>query len=89
MADKIGYDDTPVIKGQTWKVHDCERPQPRIVTSGELATQAAPAVPPSDAIVLFDDQAMNTLKQLFDAVIELEESADGDEPTIRTAGLSP
>lgn len=36
-----------------------------------------------------DDQAMNTLKQLFDAVIELEESADGDEPTIRTAGLSP
>ncbi|PCR90594.1 RAD55 family ATPase [Natrinema ejinorense] len=36
-----------------------------------------------------DDQTMNTLKQLFDAVIELEESADGDEPTIRTAGLSP
>ena len=36
-----------------------------------------------------DDQAMNTLKQLFDAVIELEESANGDEPTIRTAGLSP
>ncbi len=35
-----------------------------------------------------DDQAMNTLKQLFDAVIELEASADGDEPTIRTAGLS-
>lgn len=36
-----------------------------------------------------DDQTMNTLKQLFDGVIELEESADGDEPTIRTAGLSP
>jgi len=35
-----------------------------------------------------DDQTMNTLKQLFDAVIELEESADDDEPTIRTAGLS-
>jgi len=31
---------------------------------------------------------MNTLKQLFDAVIELEEAADGEEPTIRTAGLS-
>ncbi|MFC6717078.1 RAD55 family ATPase [Natrialbaceae archaeon GCM10025810] len=36
-----------------------------------------------------DDQTMNTLKQLFDAVIEIEETADGDgEPTIRTAGFS-
>ncbi|QSW98198.1 RAD55 family ATPase [Haloterrigena alkaliphila] len=35
-----------------------------------------------------DDQTMNTLKQLFDAVIELEEADDGEEPEIRTAGLS-
>ena len=35
-----------------------------------------------------DDQTMNTLKQLFDAVIELEEPTDGEEPEIRTAGLS-
>ncbi|OAQ51180.1 recombinase RecA [Natrinema mahii] len=35
-----------------------------------------------------DDQTMNTLKQLFDAVVELEETADGEEPEIRTAGLS-
>ena len=35
-----------------------------------------------------DDQTMNTLKQLFDGVIELEESADGEEPEIRTAGFS-
>ena len=35
-----------------------------------------------------DDQTMNTLKQLFDAVIELEETTDGEEPEIRTAGLS-
>ncbi|WP_436347673.1 RAD55 family ATPase [Natronorubrum sp. FCH18a] len=35
-----------------------------------------------------DDQTMNTLKQLFDAVIELEERTDGEEPEIRTAGLS-
>ena len=33
-----------------------------------------------------EDQTMNTLKQLFDGVIELERS-DGPEPTIRTAGL--
>ncbi|QFU83213.1 RAD55 family ATPase [Natronorubrum aibiense] len=34
-----------------------------------------------------DEQTMNTLKQLFDAVIELEED-DDNEPQIRTAGLS-
>jgi KaiC/GvpD/RAD55 family RecA-like ATPase len=35
-----------------------------------------------------DDQTMNTLKQLFDGVIELDEAADGEDPEIRTAGLS-
>ncbi|SEQ45715.1 RAD55 family ATPase [Natrinema salaciae] len=35
-----------------------------------------------------DDQTMNTLKQLFDAVVELEETADDEEPAIRTAGLT-
>ncbi|APW99441.1 recombinase RecA [Halobiforma lacisalsi AJ5] len=36
-----------------------------------------------------DDQTMNTLKQLFDGVIELEDGdGDGDEPDITTAGLS-
>ncbi|WP_222919485.1 recombinase RecA [Natrinema sp. SYSU A 869] len=35
-----------------------------------------------------DDQTMNTLKQLFDAVVELEETADDEEFEIRTAGLS-
>ncbi|WP_254862283.1 RAD55 family ATPase [Halovivax gelatinilyticus] len=34
-----------------------------------------------------DDQTMNTLKQLFDVVVEIEEG-EGGEPTIRTAGLS-
>ena len=33
-----------------------------------------------------DDQTMNTLKQLFDGVIEIEE-VDGSEPKIRTAGI--
>ena len=46
---KLGYDDTPFIPGQPWRVHDAERPQPPIVN-----TQGAPATPPSDAIVLFD-----------------------------------
>lgn len=34
-----------------------------------------------------DDQTMNTLKQLFDVVVEIEDG-EGDQPKIRTAGLS-
>ena len=34
-----------------------------------------------------DDQTMNTLKQLFDAVIEVEEG-EGEEPTLHTAGIA-
>ncbi|HYO82247.1 MAG TPA: DUF1080 domain-containing protein [Bryobacteraceae bacterium] len=44
-----GYDDTPVIPGQQWKVHDKHRPRPAVVTPG-----AGPGQAPSDAIVLFD-----------------------------------
>jgi hypothetical protein len=46
---KIGYDDTPMIPGQKWRVHDGTRPQPRVVTPAEQ-----PGGPPSDAVVLFD-----------------------------------
>lgn len=46
---KVGYDDTPFIPGQKWRVHDSERPQPKIVDTG-----GAPEKAPSDAIVLFD-----------------------------------
>ena len=31
---KIGYDDTPIIPGTKWHVHDGNRPQPQIVTPG-------------------------------------------------------
>ena len=47
----IGYDDTPIIPGSKWRVHDGTRPQPKIVTPG---TESSPGEPPSDAIVLFD-----------------------------------
>jgi hypothetical protein len=46
----VGYDDTPILPGQEWRVHDGGRPQPRVVTPG------SDGVPPSDAIVLFDGQ---------------------------------
>jgi hypothetical protein len=46
---KLGYDDTPMLPGQQWQVHDYRRPMPRVVSSAAAAGQA-----PSDAIVIFD-----------------------------------
>ena len=45
----LGYDDTPILPGQPYRVHDIKRPHPR-----EVAPGAKPGAPPSDAIVLFD-----------------------------------
>lgn len=44
-APAVGYDDTPYIQGQKWRVHDIRRPYPRVISPGP---------PPSDAVVLFD-----------------------------------
>ena len=44
-----GYDDTPMLPGQPWRVHDGGRPMPRVVTPGPTSTD-----PPQDAVVLFD-----------------------------------
>ena len=49
MADSIGYSDTPILPDGTWRVHDGERPQPRVVEPGGSSES-----PPSDAVVLFD-----------------------------------
>ena len=44
-----GLDNTPMIPGLPWRIHDANRPQPPVV-----APPARPGGPPSDAIVLFD-----------------------------------
>jgi len=31
---KLGYDDTPVLPGGKWQVHDYRRPQPQVITPG-------------------------------------------------------
>ncbi len=54
MAQPIGYDDTPILPGTNWHVHDGNRPQPPLVTPGEFSTQQAPGAPPADAVILFD-----------------------------------
>jgi len=55
----LGYDDTPVIPGQSWRVHDGKRPQPRVVTPGTESSQTAAGTVPSDAIVLFDGKSLD------------------------------
>ncbi len=49
----LGYDDTPVIPGSVYKVHDGTRPQPRVVTPAACCCGA-----PSDAVVLFDGASL-------------------------------
>ncbi|HID10085.1 MAG TPA: DUF1080 domain-containing protein [Candidatus Latescibacteria bacterium] len=49
MDGKLGYDDTPFLPGSKYRVHDADRPPPRVVVPG-----AKPGNSPSDAIVLFD-----------------------------------
>src|SRR5262245_31473449 len=54
---KPGYQATPQITGQKWKVHDSERPHPPVVTPGEKPGDA-----PSDAVVLFDGKDLSKWK---------------------------
>ncbi|MEK7407816.1 MAG: DUF1080 domain-containing protein [Acidobacteriota bacterium] len=49
-----GYEDTPVLPGQKWRVHDLKRPHPRVVTPGTEHGR-----PPSDAVVLFDGKDLS------------------------------
>ena len=56
---KPGYTDTPVIPGSKFKVHDADRPHPKIITPAGPSTQDRPGAPPSDAIVLFDGKDLS------------------------------
>lgn len=49
-----GYDDTPMLPGTHYRVHDGTRPQPRVVDPGTSSTPERPGRPPSDAVILFD-----------------------------------
>jgi hypothetical protein len=51
----VGYDDTPMLPGGKWHVHDGKRPAPPVVTPGSPVSIA----PPSDALVLFDGKDLS------------------------------
>jgi 3-keto-disaccharide hydrolase len=54
----IGYDDTPMLPGSKWHVHDGKRPAPPVVVPGGPTTTS----PPADAIVLFDGKDLSKWK---------------------------
>ncbi len=54
VTQDLGYDDTPFLPDGKWRVHDKTRPQPRVVTPGEMDGE-----PPADAVVLFDGKNLS------------------------------
>lgn len=42
-----------------WKIHDMDRPAPKVITPGTASTQEAPGRAPSDAVVLFDGKDLS------------------------------
>jgi hypothetical protein len=55
----IGFDDTPFLPDQPWRVHDHRRPRPTVITPGTFSSQDQPGRPPSDAVVLFDGRDLS------------------------------
>ncbi len=76
-AKHLGYQDTPLIPGTQWHVHDGERPQPRVITPGEASTQDKPGAAPSDAVVLMDGKDLSKWRSGKDEACKwkLEEGA--------------
>ena len=58
--DVRGYNDTPQLPAQPWKVHDMRRPRARKVVPGAYVETA----PPSDAIILFDGKDLSQWVQM-------------------------
>jgi hypothetical protein len=61
-AKPLGYQDTPIIPGTKWHVHDGERPQPKVITPGEFSTAEKVGTAPGDAVVLFDGRDFSKWK---------------------------
>ena len=57
--EHLGYQDTPIIPGHKWHVHDGLRPQPKEIDPGTFSSNDTPGRPPSDAIVLFDGKDLS------------------------------
>ncbi len=54
-----GYTDTPYQPNGRWRIHDLNRPRPKVITAGEFPRGLQPGKPPSDAVVLFDGKDLS------------------------------
>jgi len=61
-GSQMGYEDTPMLPGGKWHVHDAHRPQPVKVMAGTYSTQESTGLPPSDAELLFDGKDLSKWK---------------------------
>jgi hypothetical protein len=83
----LGYQDTPLVPGTQWHVHDGLRPQPTVITPGTSSTQDQPGKPPSDAIVLFDGTDLSKWKnQNWKVENGYMEAAKGDQESKEVFG---
>jgi len=82
----IGYQDTPIIPGTKWHVHDGERPQPTVVTPGEPSTQDKVGTAPSDATVLFDGTDLSKWKMDKDGSDAVWKVEDGHIEVVPKSG---
>jgi hypothetical protein len=62
QQDHLGYQDTPMLPGGKWHVHDGTRPQPKVIDPGTNSTPRTPGRAPSDAIVLFNGKDLSRWK---------------------------
>jgi hypothetical protein len=85
QAAPTGYDDTPMLPGGKWHVHDGARPRPPVVSPGTGSRQDATATPPSDAIVLFDGKDLSKW-QTVDGGPAKWKVADGYVEVVAKAG---
>ena len=63
-----GYQDTPLIPGTQWHVHDNRRPYPPVVKPGAFVSVPAPA----DAVVLFAVAPSRTVMESYSRMMPFE-----------------
>ena len=57
--EHLGYQNTPLLPGGKWHVHDGLRAQPKIIDPGFSSVDNTPGKAPSDATVLFDGKDLS------------------------------
>lgn len=71
-----------------WKIHDMDRPQPRVIDPGASSTLEKPGQPPSDAVVLFDGKDLSQWRSSGDQPAKWRVENGYMETAARTGPIS-